>query len=86
MRRKLVDHYDLEEDIFLKGEEGVGNYMFKGGWSVMAVVADGAIIKGQIDDDDDGLELTLEMEAEESAITSLTYGVSILIATALAIF
>ena len=35
MRRKLLDHYDLEEDIFKKGEEGLGNYLFKGGYSIM---------------------------------------------------
>ena len=50
MRRKLVDHYELELS---------GTYTFTGGFSVMKLLDDGAIIKGE-NDEEEGLELTLE--------------------------
>ena len=73
MRRKLVDHHELENG---------GIYYFKGGFSVMELVANGAISKGEYDGD--GLEL--ELELEDIAMIGFVYGASILAAITAFVF
>ena len=50
MRRKLVDHYELDP---------AGTYTFTGGFSVMELLDNGAIVKGE-NGEEEGLELSLD--------------------------
>ena len=52
MRRKLVDHYELDP---------AGTYTFTGGFSVMELLDNGAIVKGE-NGEEEGLELSLNAQ------------------------
>ena len=71
MRRKLVDHHELEYGVV---------YNFKGGFSVMELVANGAITKGEYEEDEP-LEIQLEL-----AMIGFVYGACILAAITAFVF
>ena len=69
MRRKLTDHYELKD----------GTYLFKGGFSTMKVIEDGAVSKAEHEGDAFELELG-------GGLAGLAYGVSIIAVVAAILF
>ena len=73
MRRKLVDHYEIDTG---------GIFYFKGGFSIMAIIEDGALFTGEYDDEE-GLELELDLD---NAMAGLAFGASLILAVAVNFF
>ena len=76
MRRKLVDHYEIDQALG-------GKFNFVGGFSVTEFVEDGALNKAEYEGEPYELELE---ENDDSALTNLAYSASMIAVLALALF
>ena len=74
MRRKLVDHYEIDTG---------GLFEFKGGFSIMEDVADGALYEGI---NDDSFEIELDLEDEDIATAGLSFGATLMLLALASIF